>query len=79
LRKRGKKEKKRKGFYLIRGKMPSILRTMGVVAAGWAAVSTALPAFPKFTRDQMKIYELSKRQSAAEQALGLTDVDVLQL
>jgi hypothetical protein len=59
--------------------MPSILRTFGLAVAGLAAVAHALPPHPKFTPQQRKIYDLTKRQSAAEQALGLTDIDVLQL
>lgn len=47
--------------------------------AGLAAVASALPAAPKLTDRQMKIHELMKRQSAAEQALGINDFDVLQL
>ncbi|KAI1853656.1 hypothetical protein JX265_004012 [Neoarthrinium moseri] len=57
--------------------MPSITKIAGVVAAV-AAVASALPAQPKFTRAQEKIFNVAKRQTAAEQALGLTDVDILQ-
>jgi hypothetical protein len=59
--------------------MPSIKKTLGAVVAGLAAVSTALPAAPKLTRTQMKMYEHAKRQNAAAAALGLTDIDILQL
>ncbi|ORY71212.1 ferritin-like domain-containing protein [Pseudomassariella vexata] len=57
--------------------MPSIMKTIGVVAA-LAAVTCAAPAQPRFTKRQEEIYSLARRQTAAEQALGLTDVDVLQ-
>ncbi|KAK8111861.1 twin-arginine translocation pathway signal [Apiospora kogelbergensis] len=57
--------------------MPSIMRTAGLLA-GLAALATALPAQPKFTPRQEAIYELTKRQTAAEAALGLQDVDILQ-
>ncbi|EON99520.1 putative twin-arginine translocation pathway signal protein [Phaeoacremonium minimum UCRPA7] len=56
--------------------MPSIMKT--AIVAGLAAVATALPSHPRFTSNQMKIHEVMKRQSAAEQALGITDLDVLQ-
>jgi hypothetical protein len=59
--------------------MPSFKKTLGVVVAGLAAVSSALPAIPKLTRSQMKMYEHAKRQNAAAAALGLTDIDILQL
>jgi hypothetical protein len=58
--------------------MPSIMKIAGVITA-LAAVASALPAQPKFTKRQEQIYNVMKRQTAAEQALGLTDVDVLQL
>lgn len=48
------------------------------MVAALAAVASALPAQPKFTKRQEHIWNLAKRQTAAEQALGLTDVDVLQ-
>lgn len=51
----------------------------GALVAALAAVASALPAVPKLTERQMKIHEIMKRQSAAEQALGITDFDVLQL
>lgn len=47
--------------------------------AGLATVASALPAFPRFTPRQMQIHDLMKRQSAAEQALGINDFDILQL
>ncbi len=59
--------------------MPSITKTLGVVVAGLAAVSSALPAIPKLSKAQMKMYDLAKRQNAAAAALGLTDIDILQL
>lgn len=49
------------------------------LVAGLAAVASALPAAPRLTDRQMKIHEVMKRQSAAEQALGINDFDVLQL
>lgn len=60
--------------------MPSIIKIAGVVAV-LASVASALPAQPKFVRMQEKIFATTKRQAqtAAEQQLGLTDVDVLQL
>ncbi len=59
--------------------MPSFTKTLGVVVAGLAAVSSALPAFPKLSNTQMKMYDHAKRQNAAAAALGLTDIDILQL
>ena len=56
--------------------MPSIIKTAGAMVAGLAALASAIPA--PSARD-MKLYELSKRQNAAAQATGLTDVDILQL
>ena len=58
--------------------MPSIIKTTGVLAGLIAAVS-ALPAQPKLSTRQNSIYELAKRQNAAAAALGLADVDILQL
>ena len=58
--------------------MPSIMKTVGVVA-GLAAVASALPAYPKLTSRQTHIYNIAKRQNAAAAALGLQDVDILQL
>ncbi|KAI1771865.1 ferritin-like domain-containing protein [Hypoxylon cercidicola] len=57
--------------------MPSIMKTVGVVAA-LAAVACAMPAQPKLTSRQNHIYSLAKRQNAAAAALGLADVDILQ-
>ncbi|KAJ4389311.1 hypothetical protein N0V93_006777 [Gnomoniopsis smithogilvyi] len=48
------------------------------LVAGLVAVASALPAAPRLTERQMKIHEVMKRQSAAEQALGINDFDVLQ-
>ena len=58
--------------------MPSIMKTAGVVA-GLAAVACALPAYPKLNARQENLYSLAKRQNAAAAALGLQDVDILQL
>ncbi|KAK4157212.1 protein rds1 [Chaetomidium leptoderma] len=58
--------------------MPSFTKTFGVVVAGLAAVSSALPSVPKLNRAQIKMYEHAKRQNAAAAALGLTDIDILQ-
>lgn len=58
--------------------MPSIMKTLGLVAAMAAAV-TAMPAQPRLTTRQAQLVELAKRQTAAEAALGLQDVDILQL
>lgn len=63
---------------IIKNKMPSIIKTTGVLAGLIAAVS-ALPAQPKLSTRQNSIYELAKRQNAAAAALGLADVDILQL
>lgn len=51
----------------------------GALVAALAGVSMALPAVPRLTANQLKIHEVMKRQSAGEMALGITDVDVLQL
>lgn len=59
--------------------MPSIQKTFGAVVAGLAAVASALPAVPKLNENQMRMYEHAKRQNAAAAALGLTDIDILQL
>jgi len=59
--------------------MPSFTKTFGVVVAGLAAVSSALPAVPKLNKAQMRMYQHAKRQNAAAAALGLNDVDILQL
>jgi hypothetical protein len=59
--------------------MPSLRSTLGAVVAGLAAVTSALPAVPKLTQSQMRMYEHAKRQNAAAAALGLTDIDILQL
>lgn len=59
--------------------MPSLMKTLGAVVAGLAAVGSAMPAHPKLTASQMKIHEYMKRQEAAAAAAGLTDVDILQL
>lgn len=59
--------------------MPSITKTIVAAVAGLAAVTSALPAAPKLSRDQMKMYEHAKRQKDAAAALGLTDIDILQL
>ena len=58
--------------------MPSIMKIAGA-AAGLAALASAIPAQPRLTPRQTEIYELSKRQNAAAAALGLQDVDILQL
>ncbi|KAK3325427.1 ferritin-like domain-containing protein [Apodospora peruviana] len=58
--------------------MPSIIKSLGVVVAGLAAVASALPAYPKLTRSQMKIHNFMKRQNALAAAAGLTDIDILQ-
>jgi hypothetical protein len=59
--------------------MPSFQKAFGAVVAGLAAVSSALPAVPKLNEGQMKMFEHAKRQNAAAAALGLTDIDILQL
>ncbi|KAL2152082.1 hypothetical protein VTH82DRAFT_5266 [Thermothelomyces myriococcoides] len=58
--------------------MPSFRKTLGIAVAGLAAVSSALPAVPKLSDRQMRIYEHAKRQNDAAAALGLNDIDILQ-
>ena len=58
--------------------MPSMMKIAGA-AASLAALVSAIPAQPRLTPRQTEIYELSKRQNAAAAALGLQDVDILQL
>ncbi|KAK0626843.1 Ferritin/ribonucleotide reductase-like-protein [Immersiella caudata] len=58
--------------------MPSIIKTVGTVMAGLAALGSAAPAAPKLTPAQMKIHNVMRRQNAAAAALGLTDIDILQ-
>lgn len=57
--------------------MPSTMKS--VLVACLAAVATAAPLGPKLNADQMKIYDLAKRQQAGAGAAGLTDIDILQL
>lgn len=59
--------------------MPSIMKTAGALVAGLAALASAMPAIPRLSARQTKIYELQRRQNAGAAALGLTDVDILQL
>ena len=59
--------------------MPSIMKTAGAVALGLATIASALPSIPKFTKSQMKIHDVMKRQNALAAAAGLTDIDILQL
>lgn len=56
--------------------MPSMKTAL---VAALAAVATAVPLGPKLNKDQMKIYDLAKRQQAGAGAAGLTDIDILQL
>ncbi|KAJ0299318.1 hypothetical protein CaCOL14_004171 [Colletotrichum acutatum] len=56
--------------------MPSTMKS--VLVACLAAVATAAPLGPKLNADQMKIYDLAKRQQAGAGAAGLTDIDILQ-
>lgn len=58
--------------------MPSVTKIAGAVA-GLAAVASAMPAQPRFSPRQSQIYSVAKRQNAAAAALGLQDVDILQL
>lgn len=58
--------------------MPSIIKTLGAVVAGLAAVASALPSVPKLSDSQMRMYQHAKRQNAAAAALGINDVDILQ-
>ncbi|EQB44420.1 Protein rds1 [Colletotrichum sp. SAR11_59] len=55
--------------------MPSMKTAL---VAALAAVATAVPLGPKLNKDQMKIYDLAKRQQAGAGAAGLTDIDILQ-
>ena len=59
--------------------MPSITKTIGLVAAGLAAVASALPSIPRLSSSQLKLHDFAKRQNAAAAAAGLNDVDILQL
>ncbi|KAK0727894.1 ferritin-like domain-containing protein [Lasiosphaeria miniovina] len=54
--------------------MPSIIKSLGAVVAGLAAVASALPASTTLA----KIQDVVKRQNAAAAAAGLTDIDILQ-
>ena len=58
--------------------MPSIVKSLGVVAAGLAAIASAAPAVPRMTKPQLNLHNLARRQNAAAAALGLNDVDILQ-
>lgn len=58
--------------------MPSVMKLAGAAAALAAAVS-AIPAHPRLNARQTGIYNLAKRQNEAAAALGLEDVDILQL
>jgi len=49
------------------------------VAACLAAMVSAMPAVPRLTPRQTKMYEFAKRQNAAAAAAGITDIDILQL
>jgi hypothetical protein len=82
-RKEKRRQKRKNKIYLTRdsieiSKMPSIRNITGCVA-GLVAVAAALPAQPKLSTRQNDIYNLAKRQNAAAAALGLADVDILQL
>ena len=59
--------------------MPSLTKTLGLITAGLAALTSALPAVPKLTGNQLNIHSFMKRQNALAAAAGLTDVDILQL
>jgi hypothetical protein len=56
--------------------MPFSMKT--AVVAALAAVASAFPGAPRLNNEQMKIYNLAKRQNAAAAAAGLTDIDILQ-
>ncbi|EGS20957.1 uncharacterized protein CTHT_0027960 [Thermochaetoides thermophila DSM 1495] len=58
--------------------MPSLRKTFGTIVAGLVALTSALPAAPKLTKNQLKLWELAKRQNEAAAAAGLTDIDILQ-
>ncbi|KAK2019679.1 twin-arginine translocation pathway signal [Colletotrichum eremochloae] len=55
--------------------MPSMKTAL---VACLAAVAAAVPMGPKLNDQQMKIYNLAKRQNAEAAAAGLTDIDILQ-
>lgn len=58
--------------------MPSFGR-LALWAASLASMATALPGAVKLTDRQLKYHQASKRQQEAAVALGLGDLDVLQL
>jgi hypothetical protein len=60
-------------------KMPSIIKTMGTVALGFATVASALPSHPRWTPSQVQIHERIKRQGVVNAASGLANTDILQL
>jgi hypothetical protein len=59
--------------------MPSMMKTAGALVAALATISSAMPAIPRLSARQVKMYEYAKRQNQAAAAAGLTDVDLLQL
>ena len=57
--------------------MPFTMKTAIVTAL--AALATAMPSGPKLNSEQMKMYQLARRQNEGAQQGGLTDIDILQL
>lgn len=57
--------------------MPFSVKT--ALVAALASFATAFPSGPKLNNEQMKLYELAKRQAAGGAQAGLTDIDILQL
>ena len=57
--------------------MPFTMKT--AVVAALATLATALPSGPKLNEEQMKLYQLARRQNEGAQQGGLTDIDILQL
>ncbi|KAH8821866.1 ferritin-like domain-containing protein [Xylogone sp. PMI_703] len=57
--------------------MPSIRKIVGTVAVGLVAVASALPAMPKMSNYERKVYDIVARQTATGLPAGLTDIDIL--
>lgn len=58
--------------------MPSFSKIVAF-AAGFAALASAAPTAPKLTSRQTRMFDIAKRQNAGATALGIADVDILQL
>jgi uncharacterized membrane protein len=55
------------------------LKTITATLALLATSASARPSNMRLTDGELKIYEVSKRQNEAATALGLGELDVLQL